>query len=125
MRPFFPLNKTLDYLFTLSSKLFGVRIEKIEDPGELKAELWHPDVQLFKVSTEEGEIKAYFYLDPFARAGSKGQGAWMQEVQNYSTNPLFGKHTPVSLIVLNSRPPTKDVPSLLQPDDVLIIIFKR
>jgi hypothetical protein len=46
LRPYFPLPKVLDGLFSLAHKLFGVTIEAAD--GD--APVWHPDVRFFKVS---------------------------------------------------------------------------
>lgn len=48
--------------------------------------MWHEDVRIFKVLTGD-KVTAYFYLDAFARAGTKRGGAWMNEVCGKTSNP--------------------------------------
>ena len=75
LRPYFPLPRVLEGLFSLARQLFGVQI--VAADGE--AEVWHPDVRFFRVLDESGEERAAFFLDPYSRPGDKRGGAWMDE----------------------------------------------
>lgn len=112
LRPYFALSPVLNGLFALTSKLFGVTIEKAD--GE--APVWHEDVQFFKVLDKSGKVSAYFYLDPYSRPAEKQGGAWM--------NPLIGRsrqlapagesvRLPVAVLVCNQSMPVGDKPSLM------------
>ncbi len=101
LRPYFPLPKVLDGLFSLAERLFEVKIEAAD--GE--APVWHEDVRFFRVS-EEGAPIAAFYLDPFSRPAEKRGGAWMDECIGRAPG-----RTPVAYLVCNQAPPVAGEPS--------------
>lgn len=73
LRVYFPLDRVLSGLFGVASDAFGVTIEHAP-----AAHAWHADVQMFRVSdARSGAPLASFYLDPYARPGTKRGGAWM------------------------------------------------
>jgi len=107
LKPYFPMPAVLDGLFTLCSRLFGVRIESAE--GE--ADVWHPDVKFFKIFDEQTkEHIASFYLDPYSRPATKRGGAWMDSCTGRS-KVLNSK--PVAYLTCNGSPPVGDAPSLM------------
>ena len=107
LRPYFPLPKVLDGLFSLAHKLFGVTIEAAD--GD--APVWHPDVRFFKVSdATTGEHIANFYLDPYSRPAEKRGGAWMDVCVGRSK---VMNRKPVAYLVCNGSPPVGDKPSLM------------
>ena len=62
LRPYFPLPKVLEGLFSLAERLFGIEISAAD--GE--APVWHPDVRYFRVGdAERGEAIAYFLFRSF------------------------------------------------------------
>ncbi len=108
LRPFFPMPRVLDGLFSLSERLFGITIEAAD--GE--APVWNEDVHYFKVKNEKGEPIATFYLDAYSRPHEKRGGAWM--------NDLLGRRwmdgelrLPVVTLTCNGTPPVGDKPSLM------------
>eukprot|EP00913_Durusdinium_trenchii_P023284 g21862.t1 len=109
LRPYFSLERVLNGLFSLASRLFGISVKRAD--GD--APLWHPDVQFFKVHDEaDGSHLASFYLDPYSRPENKRGGAWMDEclVRRRSADRL---QLPVAHLVCNSTPPVGDKPSLM------------
>ena len=111
LRPYFPLPRVLDGLFSLCDRLFNVQIESAN--GE--APVWHPDVQYFKIS-KAGEAIAYFYLDAYSRPGEKRGGAWMDECITRAKMTVDGESTirlPVAYLTCNQTPPVEDKPSLM------------
>jgi len=72
----------------LAKRLFGVDVLELtkEEIAEKNVSMWHEDVRIFKVLTGD-KVTAYFYLDAFARAGTKRGGAWMNEVCGKTSNP--------------------------------------
>ncbi|MGK7906959.1 MAG: M3 family metallopeptidase [Synechococcus sp.] len=111
LRPYFPLPRVLDGLFSLCDRLFNVQIESAN--GE--APVWHPDVQYFKIS-KAGEAIAYFYLDAYSRPGEKRGGAWMDECITRAKMTVDGESTirlPVAYLTCNQTPPVDDKPSLM------------
>ena len=78
LRAYFPLPRVLQGLFSLSERLFGIRV--VAADGEVP--VWHPDVRYFQVKDDGGADIAAFYLDPFSRPQEKRGGAWMDECLN-------------------------------------------
>lgn len=113
LRPYFPLPRVLEGLFSLSERLFGIAIER----DDAAAPKWHDDVQYFRVRNEAGEEIAGFYLDPYSRPADKRGGAWMNECVNRRI--LEGKPTlPVVHLVCNGTPPVGSTPSLMSFGEV-------
>ena len=115
LRPWFPLPRVLEGLFQLCGRLFNIRFEAAA--GE--APIWHQDVQFFKVlDGRSGEPVAAFYLDPYARLGTKRGGAWMDECLVRHRDTDGQDVQPVAYLVCNFTPPLNGVPSLLTFEDV-------
>lgn len=91
----FELEKTLEGLFRLCGKLFGIDVEEIT--GDAKPSVWHEDVRFFAVK-ENGAVTAEFYFDPFTRVNLKSGGAWMNEFSDLSVRR---GEKPLALIVMN------------------------
>ena len=111
LRPYFPLPRVLDGLFSLCDRIFDVQIESAN--GE--APIWHEDVQYFKIS-KNGEPIAHFYLDAYSRPGEKRGGAWMDECINRAKMVVDGQSVtrlPVAYLTCNQTPPVDDKPSLM------------
>ena len=71
LRPYFPISQVLQGLFTICERLFGVRFR--ENPA---LATWHADARGYDMIDADGQLRARFYLDPYARAKKRG-GAWM------------------------------------------------
>ncbi|MEO0356155.1 MAG: M3 family metallopeptidase, partial [Cyanobacteria bacterium P01_A01_bin.3] len=111
LRPYFPLPRVLDGLFSLCSRIFDIQIEAAN--GE--APVWHPEVQYFKIS-RDGEAIAYFYLDSYSRPAEKRGGAWMDECLTRAKMTIDDKsitRLPVAYLTCNQTPPVDDKPSLM------------
>ena len=121
LKQYFPLPKVLDGLFQVIQTLFGVKIEKADLPT------WHTDVQSFSVKNTQGDITAYFYLDPYARPGKRG-GAWMDDARGRRELPTGEIQVPVAYLVCNFAPPVKVDGVLRQPtithDDVITLFHE-
>ena len=121
LKQYFPLPKVLDGLFGVIQTLFGVKIE----PADLPT--WHADVQSFAVKDHAGKIRAYFYLDPYARPGKRG-GAWMDDARGRRELPNGEIQIPVAYFVCNFAPPVKVDGILRQPtithDDVITLFHE-
>ncbi|MDA0237298.1 MAG: M3 family metallopeptidase, partial [Proteobacteria bacterium] len=72
LRQYFPLRKVMLGLFDLLGSLYGISV-LVE-----KKKAWDPNVQLFAVNDQAGNLIGYFYMDLFARDG-KRPGAWMDD----------------------------------------------
>jgi oligopeptidase A len=121
LKQYFPLPKVLDGLFGVIQTLFGVKIESADLPT------WHVDVQSFAVKDHVGKIRAYFYLDPYARPGKRG-GAWMDDARGRRELPNGEIQIPVAYLVCNFAPPVKVDGILRQPtithDDVITLFHE-
>ena len=121
LKQYFPLPKVLDGLFGVIQTLFGVNIEAANLPT------WHADVQSFAVKDLAGKLRAYFYLDPYARPGKRG-GAWMDDARGRRVLPNGEIQIPVAYLVCNFAPPVKVDGVLRQPtithDDVITLFHE-
>jgi oligopeptidase A len=121
LKQYFPLPKVLDGLFGLIQTLFSVHIK----PADLPT--WHDTVQSFSVSNPNGEVVAYFYLDPYARPGKRG-GAWMDDARGRRLLPDGEVQVPVAYLVCNFAAPVKVNGQLQQPtithDDVITLFHE-
>jgi oligopeptidase A len=121
LKQYFPLPKVLDGLFQVIQTLFAVKIEAADLPT------WHADVQSFAVKDQTGKIRAYFYLDPYARPGKRG-GAWMDDARGRRELPNGEIQVPVAYLVCNFAAPVKVDGVLCQPtithDDVITLFHE-
>jgi oligopeptidase A len=121
LKQYFPLPKVLDGLFGVIQTLFGVKIEAADLPT------WHSDVQSFAVKDMASKVRAYFYLDPYARPGKRG-GAWMDDARGRRELPNGEIQVPVAYLVCNFAPPVKADGVLRQPtithDDVITLFHE-
>jgi oligopeptidase A len=117
LRPYFPVPRVLAGLFTVISRLYGVRIV-----ANAAVEVYHPDVRYFDVLDRDGTPRGGFFLDLYARPKKRG-GAWMDEcvgrIQLADTSAL-----PVAYLVCNFAPPAGEQPSLLTHHDVLTLFHE-
>ena len=121
LKQYFPLPKVLDGLFQVIQTLFAVKIEASNLPT------WYADVQSFAVKDQAGKIRAYFYLDPYARPGKRG-GAWMDDARGRREFPNGEIQIPVAYLVCNFAPPVTVDGVLRQPtithDDVITLFHE-
>jgi oligopeptidase A len=121
LKQYFPLPKVLEGLFRVIQTLFNVKIESANLPT------WHADVQSFSVKDLDGNLRAYFYLDPYARPGKRG-GAWMDDARGRRVLPNGEIQIPVAYLVCNFAPPVKIDGVLRQPtithDDVITLFHE-
>lgn len=117
LRPFFPLPRVLAGLFTVVSRLYGVRAVARAD-----AKVYHPDVRYFDLVDRDGTPRAGFFLDLYARPNKRG-GAWMDECVGRIG---LGDQSalPVAYLVCNFMPPVGQRPSLLTHDDVVTLFHE-
>lgn len=119
LRPYFPLDRVVDGLFTTAHRLYGVHVRPNHTLGR-----WHPDVRAYDIVDEQGQLLASFYADLFPRE-SKRDGAWMNAlISGISARPEAGAATPgasnahLGLICCNLTPPTGGKPALLSHMEV-------
>jgi thimet oligopeptidase len=110
---YFPLDATLDGMFRIYERLFGVRFAPLPD-----ARAWHPDVQAFAVEdAATGDVRAFFFMDLFPRPDKFGHAAAFSLIKGRRL-PDGSYQRPVSAIVANFTKPSETEPSLLKHDEV-------
>jgi oligopeptidase A len=108
VRQYFTLDRVLEGLFEICERLFNIKIKAYD--GIEKHQAWHPDVTLYQI-TQNGQPKAYFYLDLFARDQKHG-GAWMNYALPYRQ---YKTHTqcPVAYLICNFQKPQANTQATL------------
>ena len=110
-KPYFQMENVRQGVFDLTTKLFGLQYEKLED-----IPVYHPEVEGFKVTDADGSLIGVILTDYFPRSTKRG-GAWMTNFVNQEV--LDGEDIrPVIVNVGNFAKPTEDKPSLLTLDQV-------
>ena len=109
IKPYLALDNMIAASFDTATRLFGVTFEERRD-----VPVWHPDVRVWEVKDAQGQHKALFYGDYYARP-SKRSGAWMTSLRDQQK--LDGDIAPLILNVCNFSKGTDGQPSLLSPDD--------
>ena len=106
-KPYFKMENVRQGVFDLTTKLWGLQYEKLEN-----IPVYHPDVEGFKVTDADGSLIGVILTDYFPRSTKRG-GAWMTNFveQEYGVRPVI-------VNVGNFAKPTADKPSLLTLDQV-------
>jgi oligopeptidase A len=99
LRPYFPLDAVMSGLFEIVRRVFGLTVEEYEN-----TEVWHPDVQTFRITAEDGTLVGAFYTDWFPRK-EKRQGAWMNDLISGGPLPAGGFDPHLGVICGNFTPP--------------------
>lgn len=117
LRPYFPAPKVIAGMLRIAEILYGLNIRERHDVMK-----WHEDVTYYEIS-ENGEVIASFWLDPYARANKRG-GAWMADcrVRRRRSNGELQK--PVAFLTCNFTPPVGSQPALLTHDEVTTLFHE-
>ncbi len=111
-KPYFKMENVRQGVFDLTTELFGLQYEKLED-----IPTYHPDVEGFKVTDADGSLIGVILTDYFPRSTKRG-GAWMTNFINQEVSADGVDVRPVIVNVGNFAKPTADKPSLLTLDQV-------
>ena len=110
LRPYFEMDNVLQKgVFFAANRLYGLSFKERTD-----LPVYHPDVRVFEVYDENGEMLALFLADFYARPSKRG-GAWMNAY--VSQSQLTGGR-PVVSNNLNVPKPPEGQPTLLTFDEV-------
>lgn len=110
-KPYFQMENVRQGVFDLTTKLWGLQYEKLED-----IPVYHEDVEGFKVTDADGSLIGIILTDYFPRSTKRG-GAWMTNFVNQEI--VDGVEVrPVIVNVGNFAKPAADKPSLLSLDNV-------
>ena len=117
LKPYFPVDNVLAGLFELVEKLYSVTIKQNKDQKS-----WHDDVRFYEIYNADGDLKARFYLDLYARQHKRG-GAWMADFcSRFKANDAV--QTPVAFMTCNSAPPAGGKPALFTHDEVVTLFHE-
>ena len=111
-KPYFQMENVRQGVFDLTTKLFGLQYEKLDD-----IPVYHPDVEGFKVTDADGSLIGVILTDYFPRSTKRG-GAWMTNFVNQEVLADGTEIRPVIVNVGNFAKPTEDKPSLMSLDNV-------
>jgi len=119
LRNYFPLDRTLDGMFAIYQKIFGVTFRQVEAPIK-----WVDDLQLWAVSdAHTGEPLGLFYLDLFPREGKYNHFAVFGIVEGKRLED--GRYQrPTVAMVCNFPPPQPGKPSLMAHDEVVTLFHE-
>ena len=112
LRPYFQLDKVIQGVFGLATKLYGITFKENKD-----IPVYHPDVKAYEVFDKDGSYLAVFYADFYPREGKQG-GAWMTEFQGQYINKERENTRPHVSVVMNFTKPTAQKPALLTLGEV-------
>ena len=112
LRPYLELNKVIDGVFGLATRLYGITFRENKD-----IKVYHPDVKAYEVFDNDGKYLAVFYADFYPRKGKQG-GAWMTEYQGQYIDRKGVNVRPHVSVVMNFTKPTDDKPALLTLGEV-------
>ncbi|HDP89635.1 MAG TPA: oligopeptidase A [Thioalkalivibrio sp.] len=117
LKPYFPVDRVLSGLFELVGRLYQVSVRQADH-----ADTWHPDVRFYEIVGPDGELRAQFYLDLYARSKKRG-GAWMDDCMG-RMRTAAGVQLPVAYMTCNSTPPVGDKPALFTHDEVITLFHE-
>lgn len=118
LRPYFPVEKSLEGLFDITQTLFGVKV--VAKQG---APVWHKEVRFYELQSADGTAIGHFYLDLYARENKRG-GAWMDSAITRWKTPQGELQTPVAYLVCNFTPPLKGEEACLTHDELTTLFHE-
>ncbi len=110
-RPYFKMENVREGVFNNAHRLYGLNFEKLDS-----VQVYHPDVEAFRVTDADGSLIGYLLTDYFPR-GTKRGGAWMNNFLPQYIDRHGEDHRPVIVNVGNFSRPTGDTPALLTLDE--------
>jgi peptidyl-dipeptidase Dcp len=112
LRPYLQLDKVIDGVFGLATRLYGITFKENKD-----IPVYHPDVKAYEVFDKDGSYLAVFFADFHPRKGKQG-GAWMTQYQGQCIDKKGVNVRPHVSVVMNLTKPTDDKPALLTLGEV-------
>jgi thimet oligopeptidase len=119
LRSFFSFQQTLDGMFSIFGRVFGLRFDEIEPPNK-----WADDLRMYVASNADTRAPiGLLYLDLFLREGKTARGGEFEIVNGRRL--ADGKYqAPVAAVVLDLPPPNADKPSLLSHADAQVLFHE-
>lgn len=118
LRPYFPLPKVMEGLFTIINKLYGMRMETYNE-----ANVWHKDVTCYQIFDQNNNLRGYIYVDLFARK-NKRNGAWMDSCQGRRKLINDEIQFPIATLTCNFAKPVANKPPTLSHDELLTLFHE-
>ena len=112
LRPYFELGQVTKGVFGFANRMYGLRFTSNHD-----AQVFHPEVEVFDVTDEDGRAVGMLYLDFFPRA-TKQSGAWMTSFREQYIDENGNDVRPLVTLTMNFTRPTETKPSLLTVREV-------
>ncbi len=117
-RPYFKMENVRAGAFAAASRLYGLQFEQLSD-----VPIYNPEVEVFKVTKEDGNLAGIFLTDYFPRSTKRG-GAWMSNFRDQYIDENGNDVRPIIINVGNLAKPTDGKPSLLSIDNVVTIFHE-
>ena len=117
LKPWFPEQHVKQGMLRLAEKLYNISIQIGNAP------IWHETVDYYDVFDADGNKKAGFYLDPYARKGKRG-GAWMDECLVKWRMESGEQQHPIAYLICNFDAPIGDKPALWTHDEVTTLFHE-
>ncbi len=118
LRPFFPLPKVMEGLFTIINKLYGMTMDVMTD-----VDTWHTDVICYRVKDVQNRVRGFIYADLFARQNKRG-GAWMDSCQSRRKLVDGSIQLPIATLTCNFAKTAGNKPPTLSHDEVLTLFHE-
>ena len=106
LRPYFELNRVIEGVFGLATRLYGITFQANPD-----IPVYHPEVTAYEVFDKDGSFLAVLYADFHPRA-SKRSGAWMTSYKEQWKDEN-GNSRPHVSVTMNFTKPSADQSALL------------
>ena len=118
LRPYFPEEKVISGLFEVVNRIFGITFKERKD-----VEVWSPEVRFFDLFDKQGQYKASFYLDLYAREHKRG-GAWMDDCIGQMRFADGHLQKPVAYLTCNFNRPVDDKTALFTHNEVTTLFHE-
>ena len=112
LRPYFELSQVTKGVFGFATRMYGLRFVPNHD-----AQVFHPEVEVYDVTDEDGKAVGMLYVDFFPRA-TKQSGAWMTSFREQYIDDSGNDVRPLVTLTMNFTRPTYTKPSLLTVREV-------
>ena len=112
LRPYFELGRVTKGVFGFATRMYGLHFIPNHD-----AQVFHPEVEVYDVTDENGKAVGMLYMDFFPRA-TKQSGAWMTSYREQYIDENGNDVRPLVTLTMNFTRPTEAKPSLLTVREV-------
>ena len=111
-KPYFEVNNVRKGVFLAAKTLYGVNVEELPDVPK-----YNPEVIVYKVTDENGNLLGIFSSDYFPRSSKRG-GAWMNNFRDQYFDANGKEVRPIICNVANFTSPDENGVALLTVDEV-------